>query len=71
MYAGNYISEYDMKLSEKLAFVMAGGDLSQPTLVSEDYLLGLERETFIALCAEPETLERMQTILNNGNILRY
>ncbi len=70
MYSGNYITEYEMKLSQKLAFVMAGGDLSMPTTVSEDYLLELERETFVALCAEPKTLERMKSILTEGKILR-
>ena len=70
MYSGNYITEYEMKLSQKLAFVMAGGDLSMPTTVSEDYLLELEREAFVALCAEPKTLERMKSILTEGKILR-
>ncbi len=42
----NYISEHDMKIANKLAYVMAGGDLSEPTLVSEQYLLDLEREAF-------------------------
>jgi 3-hydroxyacyl-CoA dehydrogenase len=62
MYAGNYINRYDMKMSQKLAFVMAGGDLSQPGAVSENYLLGLEREAFISLCKEPKTLAKMQAI---------
>ncbi len=70
MYSGNYISEHDVKISQKLAFVLAGGDLSQPTIVSEDYLLGLEREAFVSLCAERKTLERIQSILNGGKILR-
>jgi enoyl-CoA hydratase/carnithine racemase len=70
MYAGNYITEYEMQLSQKLAFVMAGGDLSMPTVVSEDYLLDLEREVFLELCAEPKTLERMKYILAEGKILR-
>jgi 3-hydroxyacyl-CoA dehydrogenase len=70
MLAGNYISEHDVKISQKLAFVMAGGDLSQPTLVSEQYLLGLEREAFLSLCAERKTLERIQSILTGGKTLR-
>ena len=45
----NYISEHDMKIANKLAYVMAGGDLSEPTLVSEQYLLDLEREAFLSL----------------------
>ena len=70
MYSGNYISEHDVKISQKLAYVMAGGDLSQPTLVSEEYLLGLEREAFLSLCTERKTLERIQSILTGGKTLR-
>jgi 3-hydroxyacyl-CoA dehydrogenase len=70
MYSGNYISEHDVKISQKLAYIFSGGDLSQPTLVSEDYLLGLEREAFVSLCAEKKTLERMQSILTGGKVLR-
>jgi 3-hydroxyacyl-CoA dehydrogenase len=70
MYSGNYISEHDVKISQKLAFVLAGGDLSQPTLVSEEYLLNLEREAFVSLCAERKTLERIQSILTGGKVLR-
>lgn len=70
MYSGHYISEHDVKISQKLAYVMAGGDLSQPTQVSEDYLLNLEREAFLSLCAERKTLERIQSILKGGKVLR-
>jgi 3-hydroxyacyl-CoA dehydrogenase len=70
MYSGNYISEHDVKISQKLAYVLAGADLSQPTIVSEDYLLGLEREAFVSLCTERKTLERIQSILTGGKILR-
>jgi 3-hydroxyacyl-CoA dehydrogenase len=70
MFSGNYISEHDVKISQKLAYVMAGADLSQPTLVSEDYLLNLEREAFVQLCAERKTLERIQSILTGGKVLR-
>lgn len=70
MKSGNYISEHDQKISEKLGFVLAGGDLSAPTEVSEDYLLDLERRAFVELCAERKTLERIQSILNGGKILR-
>ncbi len=70
MYSGNYISEHDVKISQKLAYVMAGADLSQPSLVSEDYLLNLEREAFVQLCAERKTLERIQSILTGGKVLR-
>src|SRR5690606_1497392 len=60
MRAGNYISEHDQKISEKLGWVMCGGDLSAPTEVSEQYLLDLEREAFLSLCGERKTLERIQ-----------
>jgi 3-hydroxyacyl-CoA dehydrogenase len=70
MMSGHYISEHDVKISQKLAYVLAGGDLSQPTLVSEDYLLGIEREAFLSLCAEKKTLERIQSILTGGKTLR-
>jgi len=70
MYSGNYISEHDVKISQKLGYVLAGGDLSQPALVSEDYLLGLEREAFLSLCTEKKTLERIQSILTGGKVLR-
>ncbi|HAB28985.1 MAG TPA: 3-hydroxyacyl-CoA dehydrogenase, partial [Xanthomarina gelatinilytica] len=59
----NYISEHDQKIANKLAYVMAGGDLSEPTLVSEQYLLDLEREAFLSLCTERKTLERIQHML--------
>ncbi|MVN22627.1 3-hydroxyacyl-CoA dehydrogenase/enoyl-CoA hydratase family protein [Mucilaginibacter arboris] len=70
MFSGNYISEHDVKISQKLAYVLAGGNLSQPTLVSEEYLLNLERDAFVSLCAERKTLERIQSILTGGKILR-
>lgn len=70
MQYGNYISEHDAKIGKKLAFVMAGGDLSAPTLVSEQYLLDLEREAFLSLCGEPKTLERIQSVIFKGKPLR-
>jgi 3-hydroxyacyl-CoA dehydrogenase len=70
MYAGKYISEHDKKISEKLGWILCGGDLSQPTLVSEQYLLDLEREVFLSLCGEKKTLERIQSILTKGKALR-
>ncbi len=66
----NYISEHDKKIANKLAYVMAGGDLSEPTLVSEQYLLDLEREAFLSLCTERRTLERIQHMLTKGKPLR-
>ncbi|MDX6747728.1 3-hydroxyacyl-CoA dehydrogenase NAD-binding domain-containing protein [Polaribacter sp. PL03] len=65
-----YISGHDMKIANKLAYVMAGGDLSEPTLVTEQYLLDLEREAFLSLCTERKTLERIQAMLKTGKPLR-
>ena len=70
MQAGHYISEHDRKISEKLGYVLCGGDLSAPTLVTEQYLLDLEREAFLSLCGERKTLERIQSILTKGKTLR-
>jgi 3-hydroxyacyl-CoA dehydrogenase len=70
MYSGGYISEHDKKISEKLGWVMCGGDLSSPTEVTEQYLLDLEREAFLSLCGERKTLERIQSIVTKGKPLR-
>lgn len=70
MLSGNYMSEHDLKISEKLGYVLAGGDLSQPAFVTEQYLLDLEREAFVQLCAERKTLERLHSIINGGKVLR-
>jgi len=66
----NFATEYDQHIARKLAFVMAGGDLSQASLVSEHYLLDLEREAFLSLLGERKTLERIQHILKTGKPLR-
>tara|TARA_B100001093_G_scaffold96417_2_gene88407 strand:+ start:16502 stop:18895 length:2394 start_codon:yes stop_codon:yes gene_type:complete len=70
MQASNYISEHDQKIANKLAYVMAGGDLSEPSLVNEQYLLDIEREAFLSLCTERKTLERIQHMLKTGKPLR-
>jgi len=70
MEAGHYISEHDKKIADKLAYVMAGGDLSEATMVTEQYLLDLEREAFLSLCTERKTLERIQHMLKTGKPLR-
>lgn len=70
MEASHYISEHDKKIANKLAYVMAGGDLSEPTFVSEQYLLDIEREAFLSLCTERKTLERIQHMLKTGKPLR-
>ena len=49
---------------------MCGGDLSQATMVSEQYLLDIEREAFLSLCGQRKTLERLQSILQTGKPLR-
>lgn len=70
MLSGNYMSDHDRVISEKLGFVLCGGDLSENTVVSEQYLLDLERRAFIELCAERKTLERLESLVKNGKILR-
>ncbi len=67
---GKFISEHDAYISEKLGFVLAGGDVSEPTLVDEQYLLDLERTAFLDLCTKKKTLERLQSIVTKGKILR-
>jgi len=70
MFSGHYISEYDKFISEKFGYVLCGGDLSAPSLVSEQYLLDLEREAFISLCQQKKTQERIQSIVKSGKPLR-
>jgi 3-hydroxyacyl-CoA dehydrogenase len=70
MWRGKYISNYDKLIAEKLAHVMCGGDLTQVSYVSEQYLLDLEREAFLSLCGQRKTLERLQSILQTGKPLR-
>ncbi len=67
---GNYISEHDKYISEKLGFVLSGGDLSDLTKVDEQYLLDLERKAFLDLCTKKKTLERIQSIVTKGKVLR-
>lgn len=67
---GGYASEHDVKIGKKIAYVMCGGDLTSETKVTEQYLLDLEREAFLSLCAEKKTLERIQSILTSGKPLR-
>jgi 3-hydroxyacyl-CoA dehydrogenase len=70
MHAGNYITDHDVLIAKKLAWVMCGGDLSEPSLVSEQYLLDLEREAFLSLTGEKKTLERLQSVLKGGKPVR-
>jgi len=67
---GNYITEHEKLMSEKLAHVLCGGNLSSPTIVSEQYLLDLEREAFLSLCGEEKTLQRIKYMLEKGKPLR-
>ena len=67
---GKFASEHDKKIANKLGYVMAGGDLSEPTYVSEQYLLDIEREAFLSLCTERKTLERIEHMLKTGKPLR-
>jgi 3-hydroxyacyl-CoA dehydrogenase len=70
MHRGNYATDHDVTVAKKLAYVMCGGDLSEQSLVSEQYLLDLEREAFQSLTAEKKTLERIQSVLKTGKPLR-
>ena len=70
MHAAGYITEHEKLMSEKLAYTICGGDLSAPTLVSEQYLLDLERQAFLSLCGERKTLERIEHMLKKGKPLR-
>jgi 3-hydroxyacyl-CoA dehydrogenase len=70
MWRANYATDHDVVVAKKLAYVMCGGDLSEPTQVSEQYLLDLEREAFLSLCGEKKTLERIQSVLKGGKPIR-
>jgi 3-hydroxyacyl-CoA dehydrogenase len=70
MVQGGYATEHDALCARKLAYVMCGGDLSEPTQVSEQYLLDLEREAFLQLSGEKKTLERIQSVLKGGKPVR-
>ncbi|MCA6479328.1 MAG: 3-hydroxyacyl-CoA dehydrogenase/enoyl-CoA hydratase family protein [Chitinophagaceae bacterium] len=70
MWRGKYASDHDALIARKLAYVMCGGDISEQSLVSEQYLLDLEREAFLSLCGEKKTLERIQSVLKSGKPVR-
>ncbi len=70
MRLSGFISEHDMKIAKKLAYVLAGGKLPYGTMVDEQYLLDLEREAFLSLVAEPKSQARMQSMLVTGKPLR-
>jgi 3-hydroxyacyl-CoA dehydrogenase len=70
MWRGNYATDHDVTVAKKLAYVMCGGDLSEQSLVGEQYLLDLEREAFLSLCGERKTLQRIESVLKTGKPLR-
>ena len=70
MLRGGYASEYDAHVGRKLANILAGGPLTSPQLVSEQYVLDLEREAFVSLCGEKKTQERIAHTLKTGKPLR-
>jgi 3-hydroxyacyl-CoA dehydrogenase len=70
MWRAGYATDHDVVVAKKLAYVMCGGDLSEQSAVSEQYLLDLEREAFLSLCGEKKTLERIQSVLKGGKPLR-
>ncbi len=70
MWRAGYATDHDLVVAKKLAYVMCGGDLSESSFVSEQYLLDLEREAFLSLCGEKKTLERIQSVLKSGKPVR-
>jgi 3-hydroxyacyl-CoA dehydrogenase len=70
MREGEYISDHDLKIASKIAEVICGGAVTPGTLVTEQYLLDLEREAFKSLCGEPKTQERIQYMLMKSKPLR-
>ena len=70
MQKAGYATAHDAVIAKKLAYVMCGGDLSEQSIVSEQYLLDLEREAFLSLCGEKKTLERIQSVLKSGRPIR-
>ncbi|GAB6107296.1 3-hydroxyacyl-CoA dehydrogenase/enoyl-CoA hydratase family protein [Fusibacter bizertensis] len=70
MVDGHFISEYDGKLAEKVAYILTGGNVLPNTLMDEETILGLEREVFLSLCGETKTQERIQYMLTKGKPLR-
>jgi 3-hydroxyacyl-CoA dehydrogenase len=70
MVRGGYASDYDAHVARKLANILAGGALSAPQFVSEQYVLDLEREAFVSLCGEKHTQQRIAHTLKTGKPLR-
>jgi len=70
MHEANFITDYDKVVAEKVAYIMSGGDLSEPQEVPEDYLLRLEREAFLELLEDERTQARIEHMLKTGKPLR-
>ena len=70
MRQGNFITEYDVHIAGKLAYILSGGDCPEGTLVTEQEILDLEREAFLSLCGEQKTQDRIMHLLNTGKPLR-
>ncbi len=70
MHTAGYITDHEKVIAERLAYVLAGGDLPEPVTVAESYLLELEREAFLSLCGEPKTQARIEALLATGRPLR-
>jgi 3-hydroxyacyl-CoA dehydrogenase len=70
MRQGNFISDYDVHIAGKLAYILSGGDCAEGTLVTEQEILNLEREAFLSLCGEQKTQDRIMHLLNTGKPLR-
>ena len=68
--SGDYASQYDAVVARKLAYILAGGSITAPQMVSEQYVLDLEREAFVSLCGERKTQERIAHMLKTGKPLR-
>ncbi|MFZ1082514.1 MAG: 3-hydroxyacyl-CoA dehydrogenase/enoyl-CoA hydratase family protein [Candidatus Kryptoniota bacterium] len=64
------ITDYEFQIGKKLAYILSGGDFTSPQEVDEEFILDLERESFLSLCGERKTQERMQYMLKNGKALR-
>jgi 3-hydroxyacyl-CoA dehydrogenase len=67
---GEYASKHDALVATKLAYILAGGSITAPQIVSEQYILDLEREAFVSLCGERKTQERIAHTLKTGKPLR-
>ncbi len=70
MHEQNFITDHDVTVSTKVGYVLCGGNILENTVVSEQYLLDLEREAFLSLCGDPNTQARMQHMLTTGKALR-